>query len=148
MAHTTAPPISEAKQTPRKQPETLRLRAVSPSLTVSDIATTVKWYCDVLGFIVVEEWTHEGRFMGATMRAGAVDFLVGQDDFAKGRDRTKGVGFRLYCRTAQDVDRLAEAVKARGGTLDQEPTTQPWGVRDFAITDPDGFKISIGNWEE
>lgn len=148
MAHTTAPPISEDQETPRKQPETLRLRALSPSLTVSDIAASMKWYSDVMGFIVAEEWTHEGRLMGATMRAGAIDFLLGQDDFAKGRDRVKGVGFRLYCRTAQEVETLAEAIKARGGTLDQEPTTQPWGVRDFAITDPDGFKISIGNWDE
>jgi len=32
----------------------------------------------------------------------------------------------------------------RGGTLDQPPTDQEWGMRDFSLTDPDGFKITIG----
>ena len=46
-------------------------------------------------------------------------------------------------QTAQELDELAAAIKARGGHLDHDPTTHPWGMRDFAITDPDGYKISI-----
>ena len=60
-----------------------------------------------------------------------------------GRERQKGVGSRLHLSTAQDIDRLAAEIKARGGTLDQEPTDMPWGQRVFMITDPDGFKLSI-----
>jgi len=70
--------------------------------------------------------------------------MIGQDDWQKGRDRRKGEGFRIYCGTKQDVDALAAAIKARGGMLDTEPTDQPWGSRDFSISDPDGFKITIG----
>jgi uncharacterized glyoxalase superfamily protein PhnB len=70
--------------------------------------------------------------------------MIGQDDWKKGRDRKKGEGFRLYCTTTQDVDALAEGIVARGGKLDQGPRDQPWGMRDFALTDPDGFKITIG----
>ena len=77
----------------------------------------------------------------------AVDFNLSQDDFAKGRDRPKGVGFRLYCNTVQDVDAIAARIKEHGGTLDMEPTDMPWG-RIFAVTDPDGFKISIGSEKE
>ena len=50
----------------------------------------------------------------------------------------------MYCSTGQDVDKLAAQIKARGGTLIQEPQDQPWGSRDFAVADPDGFKITIG----
>ena len=88
--------------------------------------------------------SEDGSLMGAKVRAGTVDFHLSQDDFAKGRDRAKGEGFRFYCRTAQDVDELAEAIKSRGGSLDMEPTDMPFGARIFAVTDPDGFKISIG----
>ena len=70
---------------------------------------------------------------------------VGQDDFAKGKDRQKGIGLRLYCVSDQDIAELAAAIKARGGTLEQEPTDQPWGARDLAVADPDGFKISISS---
>ena len=128
----------------RKQPETLRLRAVMPAITAADIGKSVAWYRDVLGFVVVDEMKNDdGQLLGAVLQAGGCRFLLGQDDFKKGRDRGKGVGFRLYCATAQDVDELAANVKTRGGVLDQEPTDQPWGARDFAVVDPDGFKISI-----
>jgi predicted enzyme related to lactoylglutathione lyase len=47
--------------------------------------------------------------------------------------------------THQDIDEVASAIKARGGTLDHEPADQPGGTRDFSITDPDGFSISISS---
>ncbi len=127
----------------RKQPESLRLRAVMPALTVGDVATSIAWYRDVMGFVVAQEMKHEDRLAGAVLEAGESRFLLAQDDLQKGRDRQKDVGFRLYCTTVQDIDTLAAAVKARGGELAQEPTDQPWGARDFAVVDPDGFAISI-----
>jgi len=127
----------------RSQPETLRLRASNPGYTVNDITKSMDWYQRVLGCVVVDRWEREGKLMGATLRAGAVEFYLGQDDWRKGRDRQKGEGFRLYCVTAQDVEALAATIKARGGTLLHEPQTEPWGERDFAVADPDGFKITI-----
>lgn len=123
-----------------------QLRTGTPILTVGDIKASIEWYRDVLGLEVSQEWkTDSGEVLGATMNAGGLNFNLAQDDFAKGRDRVKGVGLRLYCETDQDVDALASDIKGRGGALDHDPTTQPWGARDFGITDPDGFKISIAN---
>jgi catechol 2,3-dioxygenase-like lactoylglutathione lyase family enzyme len=127
----------------RKQPETLRLRTATPSFTVNDVEKSLAWYRDVLGFTVGEKWVREGKLEGAEIKAGKVWFIIGQDDWAKGRDRKKGEGFRMYCTTVQDVDRLAALYKSRGATLTHEPRTQPWGVRDFGVIDPDGFKITI-----
>ncbi len=45
--------------------------------------------------------------------------------------------------TDEDVDQLAAAAQAAGLTLDQGPSTTPWGSRTFAVTDPDGFKLTI-----
>ncbi len=72
-----------------------------------------------------------------------MSFWLGQDDWKKGRDRVKGQGFRMYCGTTQDVDALARQIEARGGTLVEKPTDRPWGGRDFAVVDPDGFTITI-----
>lgn len=127
----------------RAQPETLRLRSLMPSLTVNDVQTSMAWYRDVLGFIVAEEMQREGKLVGARIMAGVVNFLLVQDDFAKGRDRQKGAGLRFFCVTGQDIDQLAAAIRQRGGQLAQEPTDQPWGTRDFSIVDPDGFNLSI-----
>lgn len=127
----------------RKQPETLRLRSIVPSITATDLQASLAWYRDVLGFIVAEEYKQDDRLMGVQIKAGQVHFLLTQDDFAKGRDRQKGAGLRFFCMTAQDVDQLAAAIRERGGKLTQEPKDQPWGARDFAVADPDGFNISI-----
>lgn len=127
----------------RKQPETLRLRSLVPSLTVNDLQASIAWYRDILGFIVAEEYKQDDQVMGVRLQAGTVNFLLTQDDFAKGRDRQKGAGLRFFCMTAQDIDQLAAAVRERGGQLSQEPTDQPWGARDFAVVDPNGFNISI-----
>ncbi len=124
---------------------TLKLSAVMPTITANDLGASIEWYRDVMGFVVAREMEHEGQRVGAVMSAGGVQFSLGQDDFAKGKDRQKGIGFRLYCVSEQDIDELAAEIKARGGILDQEPTDQPWGSRDFAISDPDGFKISISS---
>ena len=127
----------------RKQPESLRLRSIVPSITATDLQASLAWYRDVLGFIVAEEYNQDDRLMGVRLTAGHVNVLLTQDDFAKGRDRQKGVGLRFFCMTAQDLDQLAAAIKERGGKLTQEPKDQPWGARDFAVADPDGFNISI-----
>ncbi len=134
------------KAAPKKKtsPAGLAITDVSPGMTANDLAKSLAWYTDVVGFTVEERWMRDGLLAGVSLRAGKATFMLGQDDWKKGRDRQKGVGFRLYCETTQDVDALAKKIEARGGTLDQQPTDQPWGMRDFALTDPDGFKITIG----
>jgi uncharacterized glyoxalase superfamily protein PhnB len=132
-----------AQAKPRTKAGALRMSEVSPGFTVNDLEKSLVWYRDVVGFVVDERWMRDGKLAGVSLTAGSVTFMIGQDDWKKGRDRKKGEGFRLYCETTQDVDALAKGIKARGGTLDQEPRDQPWGMRDFALTDPDGFKITI-----
>jgi uncharacterized glyoxalase superfamily protein PhnB len=141
-------PSKKAKAAPAKAgkgTDTLKLSEVSAGITASDLDKSIVWYRDVVGFAIEERWEHDGKLMGVSLRAGDVTFMVGQDDWKKGRDRKKGEGFRLYCTTTQDVDVLAKKIVARGGKLDQEPKDQPWGTRDFALTDPDGFKITIAS---
>ncbi|NJD20245.1 MAG: hypothetical protein FIA95_13315 [Gemmatimonadetes bacterium] len=127
----------------RHQPETLRLRGVVPSLTVSDLEKSVAWYRDKIGFHVEETHERDGKVAGYTLVAGAQRIFLSQDDWAKGRDRVKGVGFRLYLETAQDVDILATAIKKRGGKLASGPSDQPWGGRAFSLVDPDGFALTV-----
>ncbi len=124
---------------------TLRLRTATPGFTVSDLQRSLVFYRDILGFHAGEPWTENGKVTGVELKAGTVSFYLGQDDFKKGRDRVKGVGTRIYCATADDIDALAARVKAKGGVLDHDPVTQPWGTRDFGITDPDGYKITIAS---
>jgi uncharacterized glyoxalase superfamily protein PhnB len=124
-------------------PASLQLQNITPFLTVNDLQASIAWYRDVLGFTVAEEYKMEDKVVGVRLEAGSVQLMIGQDDFAKGRDRVKGTALRFYCQTTQDIDALAAKIREKGGKLTQEPTDQPWGRRDFAVVDPDGFNISI-----
>src|SRR5437763_4989831 len=132
MATKKQKPRRPAKKRPaarphRQQPESLRLRSMAASFTVSDLDKSVGWYRDVLGFVVGERWEEGGQVRGIQMKAGACDLMLGQDDFAKGQDRKKGEGVRLWVATVQDISELAGRVKASGWRLDREPSETPWG---------------------
>jgi catechol 2,3-dioxygenase-like lactoylglutathione lyase family enzyme len=126
----------------RKQPESLRLRSIMPTFTVNDLQRSLPWYRDGLGFFVSERWEEGGRLQGVMLKAGACQLGLSQDDFTKGRDRSKGVGFRLWGDTAQDVDAIAARLRAFGGTIAEEPSNR-WDSYSFTAQDPDGFKITI-----
>jgi len=134
-----------ADTTERAAPESFRARGMAAGFTVSDLEASLKWYRDVIGLTVGEVFENEGKKAGAELLAGTVRMFIGQDDWAKGRDRLKGVGTRIHLTTAQDIDALANGIKERGGSLDSEPEDMPWGARAFSLTDPDGFQFTISS---
>jgi uncharacterized glyoxalase superfamily protein PhnB len=140
-----ATPGKKAPTQARRKPESLRLRTVSPSLTVNDLQASLAWYRDVLGFTVDETWDHDGTMSGVSLKAGNVFINLSQDDWAKGRDRVKGEGVRIYLSTGQSIDEIAAGIKERGGKLLTEPADQPWGSRTFNLKDPDGYKLTISS---
>ena len=126
----------------RQQPESLRLRSIMPTFSVNDLPLSLAWYRDGLGFFVGDRWEEGGKLRGVTLKAGSCEFGLSQDDFTKGRDRAKGIGFRLWCSTTQDVDAIAARLRSFGGTIAEEPGDR-WDVYSFTAQDPDGFKITI-----
>ena len=138
--------LSDSSDRPRRaNPESLRLRTLSAALTAGDLQKSLAWYRDVVGFTLEQSWERDGRVVGATLVAGDVRINISQDDGARGRERVKGQGFRLYMSTVQNVDQIATRIKNRGGTLASEPTDTPWGTRAFSLVDPDGFKLTISS---
>lgn len=131
-----------AGQERRAEPESLRLRSVTPSLTVDDLERSLRFYVDGLGFTLHETWKEEGKALGAMLVAGSCHLGLSQDDWAKGRDRQKGVGFRVWAETAQDMDALAERLREHGIEHDG-PKTESWGSRTLSVTDPDGFRLTL-----
>ncbi|MEQ9400918.1 MAG: VOC family protein [Longimicrobiales bacterium] len=132
----------------RSEPEAFRARELNVALTVNDIARSLTFYCDQVGFHLKERYEQDGALRGAALVAGEANIMISQDDGALGTDRVKGQGMRLYFSTVQDVDEFAATIEARGGTLAVQPRDMPWGARAFDLVDPDGFKITIAQSEE
>lgn len=129
----------------RNDPQTLRLRAFEPSLTVNDIQKSLQFYTRILGFIEGDRMTgKDGALTGVMVKAGACTIGLSQDDWSKGRDRVKGVGVRIWCETVQDINALADRIRNAGGVLTEGPTDhKEWKMQVLGIDDPDGYHISI-----
>lgn len=122
----------------------LQVKELMPSLTVNDLQKSINFF-EGLGFAVEERWEEQGTLQGVTLRAGDTQFGLSQDDWKQGRDRKKGVGLRFYLNTSQNIDQLAERAKKAGISLDSPPHDMEWGGRAFDVTEPSGFKLTIGS---
>ena len=120
-------------------PAALQARSMAPALTVSDLKRSIRFYTEGLGFKLGEQMEENGEVLGVMLEAGGARLGLSQDDFAKGRDRVKGVGMRLYLETDQDVEALARQAKIAGITLEDGPGPLPWGPMGFTVKDHDGF---------
>jgi uncharacterized glyoxalase superfamily protein PhnB len=122
----------------------LQAKTLSTSLTVDDLQQSIRFF-EGLGFAVEDRWEEQGKLLGVMLRGGDVSIGLSQDDWKKGRDRQKGVGMRLYIGTNQNIDQLAARAKEAGVKLDAEPHDTEWKTRAFEVTEPSGFKITVGS---
>ncbi len=115
------------------------------SLTCKDLAASIRFYRDAIGFAVAQTYEHEGTVVAAVVEAGECRLVLNQDDGKLGWERIKGQGFYLQINVAgpADVDATASRIKAAGGALLSEPEDRSWGVRMFQFNDPDGFKLGV-----
>jgi uncharacterized glyoxalase superfamily protein PhnB len=122
--------------------ETTPISAIVPTLTVDDLQKSISFY-EALGFVVDERWEQNGTLLGVMLRAGTSQIVLNQDDWKKGRDRTKGTGVRLSLSTTGNVDEIAKRAQNAGVTLKSEPRDTEWKSRAFEVSDPSGFLLTI-----
>jgi lactoylglutathione lyase len=131
--------------TGKNSAELLQGTALAASLTVNDLQKSLAWYEDVVGFTVDQKHERDGVLRAISLRAGNVRIVLGQDDGAKGWARMKGAGLSLQITTSQDIDGIANRIKALGAVLESDPMDTPWGARMFRLKDPDGFLLVISS---
>ena len=122
--------------------EAVQISAIVPTLTVDDLQKSITFY-EALGFAIDERWEEKGTLLGVMLRAGRTQIGLNQDDWKKGRDRTKGIGVRLAIEAAGNVDELAKRAKNAGITLKSEPRDTEWKSRAFEVSDPSGFLLTV-----
>jgi len=105
----------------RRQPESLRLRTLAPSLTVRDIERSVDVYTRALGFVVVERWMEGGALLGVMLEAGACRIGLSRTTGERARAQA-GRGRALLVRdppgSRRARDPRARLRRRRGGPED------------------------------
>jgi catechol 2,3-dioxygenase-like lactoylglutathione lyase family enzyme len=119
-----------------------------------DPDASLAFYRDTLGFEVRNDVAHGGMRWITVGPAGQPDTSIvleppgGGHRLSDDERRTitemmaKGSFAHLILATA-DLDGTFARLQASGADVVQEPTEQPWGVRDCAFRDPAGTLIRI-----
>lgn len=124
--------------------------SVHLGLFVENIEKMVLFYTNILGFET--DWDG-GPYASFKVNDGGL-FMFDRHQFAeemgqpyespKPYNLTMEIG--LSVPTKADVDREYIRLMALGVNSVQEPKTQPWGQRNFWITDPEGNYIEVGSF--
>lgn len=113
-----------------------------PTLAVTDVERSSRWYQDKLGFADV-----------FTMRAPDNTVVLAHlrwctyADVLLTRARTpveppvgRGITLNFAAESADDV---AERARAAGVDIAEGPVNRPWNARDVTILDPDGYRLNF-----
>ena len=110
-----------------------RYVSARPNLEVTDLDRAIAFYGDALG-LSLDFRADEFGLAVVGDEAGASIALI----------RSATPTPRSCYLNVEGVDALAERCVGSGTILLTHLTTHPWGMRDFAVHDPDGNIIAVG----
>jgi uncharacterized glyoxalase superfamily protein PhnB len=125
---------------------------LTPNLVVADLPRSLVFYRDTLGFELVATQPDTAPFVFAWLRQGPVNLFL--NDAATSRaDPKAGAhvkdgpgGIALYV-TMTDIDAFHTRVRDTVSIIDPLET-KFYGMREFTITDPDGFVLTFAEEQQ
>jgi lactoylglutathione lyase len=121
----------------------ITFKTLTPNLVVRDIAASTAFYRDVLGFSVKHTVPDTAPFVFVWLERGSVQIFL--NDLASVQKelpaaaRSGGSGVFIV---VDGLDPLHAEVSKRT-TLLMPLTTQFYGMREFAVADPDGHVVTF-----
>jgi catechol 2,3-dioxygenase-like lactoylglutathione lyase family enzyme len=109
------------------------------ALGVRDVAASIAFYADALGFDVRAEIGNPPEFA-----------LLGRDSVTVSlvkAERPAVADFACCYLYVDDVEAVLSECERTGATIVNPLTRHPWGNRDFVLRDPDGHRVAIGQVE-
>lgn len=107
---------------------------VHPTLLVSDVAASVKFYTEKLGFSPGFLWESPPTFAGVNLGKVSVHLSQGTPN-----PESTSVYF-----VVDDVDELYAFQERNGVAVSAAPRVVPWGMREFEVHDDNGYSLRFG----
>ena len=131
----------------------LDIRGMCPLLQVFDMATSLKFYCDVLGFEIhgTDRNTKPPDHNWVWLVRGDVHLMLNTAYEAEHRpltpDSGRVAGHNDTCLYfgAPDVDAVYTSLQEKG-IESEKPKVAPYGMKQLYLRDPDGYRICF-QWE-
>ena len=119
---------------------------ITPNLIVSNVEQSLAFYTDVLGFARGMTVPEQPPLMFASVTSGAVEiFFNDRSTVTKESPQMAGLSFgggNTMFIQVDNVDALHDRVRPDVKIV-LPIRTQWYGMREFAITDPDGYVITF-----
>jgi uncharacterized glyoxalase superfamily protein PhnB len=121
------------------------LNKLTPNLIVSDVARSVAFYRDVLGFAVQTTVPEAEPFVFAILVSGSVEIFLNApepafQEYPAFKDRPIGGTLTLFVEV-DGVRRAHDAIASKVTIV--MPLEDKWyGMTEFAFVDPDGYVIT------
>jgi uncharacterized glyoxalase superfamily protein PhnB len=112
----------------------MKISGASTVLQVKDLPSALRFYCEVLGF---EKDFEFGPYAGLHFGECYVHLCAHTT-------WKRPLGGGAVVVFADEVDAYFEKIRERGAEIALEPTDEPYGMRDFAVKDPDGNVLTFG----
>jgi uncharacterized glyoxalase superfamily protein PhnB len=126
---------------------TLKASKLTPNLIVSSVERSLAFYTEVLGFARAMTVPDQSPFVFASVTSGDVEiFFNDKSTVAKENPQFAGLsigggGNTMFIEVEQ-VDALHDRITSQASIV-MAIHTQWYGMREFAITDPDGYVITF-----
>ena len=108
---------------------------------VKDVVRALRFYHDLMGFKLIEDFRYEGSPVYARLRAPGGDGTIALHLAGPGVPLASD-GVRLYFEI-RDLDGFCRRLQQKGFYITQMPRMMPWGWRHAYLNDPDGHEISV-----
>ena len=108
---------------------------------VKDVERALRFYHDLMGFKLIEDFRYEGSPVYARLRAPGGDGTIALHLAGPGVALASD-GVRLYFEI-RDLDGFCRKLQQKGFYITQMPRMMPWGWRHAYLNDPDGHEISL-----
>lgn len=119
---------------------------ITPNLIVSSVERSLAFYTNVLGFARAMTVPEEPPLVLASVTSGPVEiFLNDRSTVAKENQQMAGLAFgggNTMFIEVDGIDALHDRLRPTA-TIVMPIVTQWYGMREFAITDPDGYVITF-----
>jgi len=119
---------------------------ITPNLIVSSVERSLAFYTDVLGFARGMTVPEQPPLVFASVTSGAVEiFLNDRSTVTKESPQMAGLAFgggNTMFIEVEAIDALHDRLQGKV-TIVMPIATQWYGMREFAITDPDGYVITF-----
>jgi catechol 2,3-dioxygenase-like lactoylglutathione lyase family enzyme len=108
---------------------------------VKDVDRGLRFYRDMLGFKLIEDFRYEGTPVYARLRAPGGNGTIALHQAGPGAPVSSD-GVRLYFEV-HDLDDFCRKLQQKGFHITQLPCMMPWGWRHAYLNDPDGHEMSL-----